>query len=322
MPDRKKLNVSYAPFIRKGNRISARSFSIMLAALPALLHGCYLYGIPAVGVAALSISSAVIWEYLINRLTERPVSIGDGNAALIGMILAMLFPASTPWWAVITGTFVAMVVGKHIYGGIGGNPFNPALIGIAILTLSWKNIFDIDYALLNYDFGFSAAYPLAALKHSGPVAVGSYDLLGLFLGRQTGSIGSAFGLGIVLGGIYLIFIRTIRWEIPVSFIAGTAITAFIFKLSDPAAFAGPLFHILTGNTLLGAFFLATEDSSSPVNCVPMLIYGAGAGLMTILIRNIGSHTDGVVFAVLLMNVANPLLDKIRPKATGKAGSHA
>jgi len=294
----------------------------MLAALPAVLHGFYLYGISAVGVVALSVSSAIIWEYLMNRLMGRPLSIGDGNAALIGLILAMLFPASTPWWAVITGTFVAMVVGKHIYGGIGGNPFNPALIGIAILTLSWKNIFDIDYALLNYDFSFQAAYPLAVLKHGGPAAVDSFNLFSLFIGQQTGSIGSAFGLALLLGGIYLIVMGFIRWEIPVSFLSGLLITSFLFHLSDSARFAGPMFHLLTGNTLLGAFFLATEDSSSPVNFVPMLIYGAGAGVMIILIRNIGGHVDGAVFAILLMNVANPLLDKIRPKALGRVDNHA
>ena len=322
MPDRKKLIVSHAPFLHCGSKISTRSYHIMIAALPAVLHGFYLYGISAVGVVALSISSAMIWEYLINRLTGKPVTIGDGNAALIGMMLAMLFPATTPWWVVIMGTFVAMVVGKHIYGGIGGNPFNPALIGIAILTLSWKNIFDIDYALLNYDFGFQAAYPLAALKHGGPAAVDSFNLFSLFIGQQTGSIGSAFGLALLLGGIYLLVRGFIRWEIPVSFLAGLLITSLLFHLTDSARFAGPLFHLLTGNTLLGAFFLATEDSSSPVNFVPMLIYGAGAGVMIILIRNIGGHVDGVVFSILLMNLANPLLDKIRPKALGKVGSHA
>lgn len=322
MSDRKKLIVSHAPFLHCGSKISTRSYHIMIAALPAVLHGFYLYGIPAVGVVALSISSAIIWEYLINRLTGKPTTIGDGNAALIGMMLAMLFPATTPWWAIITGTFVAMVVGKHIYGGIGGNPFNPALIGIAILTLSWKNIFNIDYALLNYDFGFQAAYPLAALKHGGPAAVDSFNLFSLFIGQQTGSIGSAFGLALLFGGIYLIIMGFIRWEIPVSFLAGLLITSLLFHLSDSARFAGPVFHLLTGNTLLGAFFLATEDSSSPVNFVPMLIYGAGAGVMIILIRNIGGHVDGAVFAILLMNLANPLLDKIRPKALGKVGSHA
>jgi len=322
MPNQKKLIVSHAPFCHDGSGISTRSNNIMLAALPAVLHGCYLYGIPAVGVVALSISSAIIWEYLINLLTKKPPTIGDGNAAVIGMMTAMLFPATTPWWAVITGTFVAIVVGKQIYGGIGGNPFNPALIGIAILMLSWKNIFDIDHALLKYDFNFTAAYPLVALKHYGVSSVGSYNLTDLLMGSQTGSIGSGFGLAIALGGLYLILRGFIRWEISFSFIASLIITSLIFQLYDAGKYAGPLFHLLTGNALLGAFFLATEDSSSPVNFIPMIIYGAGAGLMVMLIRNIGGHADGVVFAVLLMNLTNPLIDRIRPKAMGKVNSHA
>jgi electron transport complex protein RnfD len=322
MPNQKKLIVSHAPFCHDGSGISTRSNNIMLAALPAVLHGCYLYGIPAVGVVALSISSAIIWEYLINLLTKKPPTIGDGNAAVIGMMVAMLFPATTPWWAVITGTFVAIVVGKQIYGGIGGNPFNPALIGIAILMLSWKNIFDIDQALLNYDFNFTAAYPLVALKHYGVSSVGSYNLTDLLMGSQTGSIGSGFGLAIALGGLYLILRGFIRWEISFSFIASLIVTSLIFQLYDAGKYAGPLFHLLTGNALLGAFFLATEDSSSPVNFIPMIIYGAGAGLMVMLIRNIGGHADGVVFAVLLMNLTNSLIDRIRPKALGKVNSHA
>ncbi len=322
MPNQKKLIVSHAPFCHDGSNISTRSNNIMLAALPAVLHGCYLYGFPAVGVVALSISSAIIWEYLINLLTKRPATIGDGNAAVIGMMVAMLFPATTPWWAVITGTFVAIVVGKQIYGGIGGNPFNPALIGIAILMLSWKNIFDIDQALLNYEFNFAAAYPLVALKHYGVSSVDSYNLAGLLMGNQTGSIGSGFGLALALGGLYLILRGFIRWEISLSFLAALLITSLFFQLYDTGKYAGPLFHLLTGNTLLGAFFLATEDSSSPANFIPMIIYGAGTGLMVMLIRNIGGHADGVVFAILLMNLTNPLIDKIRPKAMGKVNSHA
>lgn len=289
----------------------------MLAALPAVLFGLVHYGIPALGVVSLSISSSIIWEFLMNYVTKRPKSIGDGNAALIGLLFAMLLPATSPWWLVLTGTFVSVVIGKQIFGGIGGNPFNPALIGIAILMVSWKNFFDFDDALLNYDLGFIMVYPLAALKHFGVSAVDSFTISDLLLGRQIGAIGTTFGIGIIAGGIYLIIRGFIRWEISLSFLAGVLITAFIFNLYDSTRYAGPFFHLLTGYTLIGAFFLATEDSSSPVNFIPMFIYGAGGGIMTVLIRNIGAHVDGVVFAVILMNIANPLLDKIRPKAIGK-----
>jgi electron transport complex protein RnfD len=137
------------------------------------------------------------------------------------------------------------------------------------------------------------------------------------MGRQVGGIGTAFGLGLIGGGLYLMAKRYIRWEIALSFLIGVFLTALMFHLAAPDRYAGPLFHLLTGYTLVGAFFLLPEDSSSPVNPIPMLIYGASAGVLTMLIRNIGVYTDGVLLAILLMNLVNPLLDKIRPKALGK-----
>lgn len=317
MDKQKILIVSHAPFWHYGSSISQRSYHTMLAALPAVLAGIFQYGMPALGVVSLSISSAMIWELVINKITKRSVSIGDGTTAVIGLVFAMLLPAASPWWLVVTGTFVAVLIGKQIYGGIGGNPFNPVLIGVAILTLSWKDYFDFNEMLVNYDLGFTMFYPLAAAKHFGTSAVDSLTAGDLLFGMQAGGIGSTFGLGLILGGIYLIVRGFIRWEISVSFLAGVFVTALIFNMVDSARYAGGLFHLFTGYTLVGAFFLATEDSSSPVNFIPMLIYGAGAGIMTVLIRNIGAHVDGVVFAILLMNLVNPLLDKIRPKALGK-----
>ncbi len=317
MLNHNKLIVSHAPFWHNGSSISTRSYHTMIAALPAVLMGIFQYGPRALGVVSLSISFAIIWELAFNKVTRRTVSIGDGNAALIGLLFAMLLPATSPWWLVATGTFVAVLIGKHIYGGIGGNPFNPVLIGLAILIMSWKNFFDFNEVLVNYDLGFAMVYPLAAAKHLGTAGIGAFSTTGLLLGQQSGGIGATFGLGLIFGGIYLIARGLIRWEISVSFLVGVFVTALLFNLNNPVKYAGPFFHILTGYTLIGAFFLAPEDSSSPVNFIPMLIYGAGAGIMTVLIRNIGSYVDGVVFAILLMNIINPLCDKIRPTALGK-----
>ncbi|MCD6273760.1 MAG: RnfABCDGE type electron transport complex subunit D [Deltaproteobacteria bacterium] len=315
----KKFTVSHAPFWHDGSGISSRSYNTMLAALPAIIAGLLLYGMPAFAVVCLSVSSAMIWELLMNLATKRPLSIGDGNAGVIGILLAMLLPAGIPWWVVITGTFIAVVIGKQIYGGIGSNPFNPVVVAIAILMVSWKDFFDFDQALLNYDLNFVMVYPLAALKHFGTSAIDGFSIFDLLLGKQMGGIGSTFGLGMIIGGIYLIIRGIIRWEISASFLAGIFITALLFHISDPDRFAGPFFHMFTGYTLIGAFFLATEDSSSPVNFIPMLIYGTGAGVMTVLIRNIGIYVDGVIFAILMMNLVNPMLDKIRPRAIGKVG---
>jgi electron transport complex protein RnfD len=183
--------------------------------------------------------------------------------------------------------------------------------------LSWKDFFDFNEVLVNYDFGFAMVYPLTAAKHLGTAGVEAFSAAGLLLGQQSGGIGATFGLGLILGGIYLIARGFIRWEISVSFLAGVFITALLFNISNSELYAGPFFHLFTGYTLIGAFFLAPEDSSSPVNFIPMLIYGAAAGIMTVLIRNIGFYVDGVVFAILLMNLVNPICDNIRPKALGK-----
>ena len=313
----KKLIVSHAPFYHSGHRVTERSCHTMLAALPALLLGFYHYGMPAFGVVCLSVSTAIIWELIINLVTKRTISIGDGNAALIGLLFAMLLPATMPWWAVIIGTFIAVVVGKQIFGGIGSNAFNPVALAMAIMMVSYKDLFDFDAALLNYDLEFATLYPLVAAKYFGATSADAFSLTDLLMGRQLGGIGSTFGLGLLIGGIYLMLRGFIRWEIALTFLAGVYLAAFVFNLFDPARFAPPAFHLLTGYTLIGAFFLATEDSSSPVNFIPMLIYGAAGGIMVVLIRNIGAYVDGVVLAILVINLLSPLLDKIRPQALGK-----
>lgn len=322
MPDQKLFIGSHAPYRHNGTSVTAKSYNIMLAALPAVIMGVYLYGIPALGVLAFSISCAMLWELLMNFVMKRPVSIGDGNAAVIGLLFAMMLPATTPWWVVLVGTLAAVVIGKQIFGGLGCNPFNPVLVAVAVIALSWKGMLDFNEALAGYSFGFNMTYPLSAIKYLGVSSVADYSLVELLMGRQSGGIGTTFGLGLIIGGIYLILRGNIRWEIALSFLAGVFVTAFLFNISDPDKYAGPVFHLLTGYTLIGAFFLSTEDSSSPVNFVPMLIYGVAAGILTVLIRNIGAFVDGVVFAILMMNVASPLLDKIRPKAMGKGVEHA
>ncbi len=317
MLNQKKFIVSHAPFIHNGSSITEKTYTILIVAFIAVLPALFMYGIPAIFVVSLSVSSAIIWEALFNRATKNTFSVGDGNAALIGLLFAMLLPATSPWWLVITGTFVAVIIGKGIFGGMGANPFNPALIGYAILMVSWPDFLDFDEMLVNYKFDFVMLSPIAALKHFGPDSVASFQVCDLLVGKQIGGIGSTCGILIILGGVYLIIRGFIRWEIPVSFLAGVAITAALFNLSDQAQFGGPVIHLLSGFTLIGAFFLATDDSSSPVNFIPMLIYGAGCGIMTVLIRNKGAYVDGVALAILLMNLASPLIDKIRPKAIGK-----
>jgi len=322
MPEPIKLTVSHAPFWHSGSQISIKSYNILLATLLAVIPGLWQYGMPALAVVSLSIALAMIWELIMNFLTRRPITIGDGNAALLGMLFAMMLPATTPWWVIVVGTFFVIVIGKQIYGGLGGNPFHPAVLAMAVLMLSWGNYFDFNAALVNYQFDFNPVYPLLLSKSFGAGAVESFSLSDLLVGRQIGGIGTSFPLGLIIGGLYLMIRGYIRWEIAISFIVGMFVTAYAFHLANPEVYAGAGFHLLTGYSLLGAFFLATEDSSSPVNFIPMLIYGALGGLLAILIRNIGTHTDGVIFAILVINLANPIIDKIRPKTLGKVINYA
>jgi electron transport complex protein RnfD len=322
MSSEKKFVVAHAPFWHDGSKISTKNYHIMIAALPAVLMGISQYGAPALGVIAFSMACAMIWELVMNVAMGKPFSIGDGSAAVTGLLLGMLFPATAPWWLVVLGTFVAIVVGRQIFGGIGFNPLNPPLLALAMLLISFKSIFDFNEALRNYDLGFAMTYPLAEVKCFGTAAIAKFSLGDLFMGKQAGAVGSTFGLGLTIGGLYLLLRGYMRWEISLSFLAGVFVTALLFNLSDSAKYAGPLFHLFTGYTLIAAFFVVPEDSSSPVNFIPMLIFGALAGMMTVLIRNIGAYVDGVPFSILLLNLANPLLDKMRPKAIGKVVENA
>ncbi len=322
MSSQKKLVVAHAPYWHDGSKISSKNYNIMIAALPAVLMGISQYGAPALAVIAFAMACAMIWEVVWNLILKKPASVGDGSAAVTGLLLGMLMPATAPWWLIALGTLIAIIVGKQIFGGIGFNPLNPPLLALAMLVISFTGIFDFNESLRHYDLGFVMTYPLADLKAFGPEAISKFGLGDLFMGRQAGAIGSTFGLGLIVGGLYLMLRGYMRWELSLSFLAGVFITALLFNLSDSAKYAGPLFHLLTGYTLIAAFFLVPEDSSSPANFIPMLIFGAMAGMMTVLIRNIGAYVDGVVFAVLLMNLCNPLLDKIRPKAIGKVVENA
>ncbi len=318
MNSKKTLIVSHAPFWHDGSGIPERSYHTIIAALPAALVGIAYYGVPALGVICLAVSSAILWELLFNYAGKRPITVGDGNAAMTGFLLAMLLPASAPWWLVLLGTFLAIVIGMQIFGGIGANPFCPVALAVAILMVSYTTHLDFDAGLVNFSLDFpSPTDPMAALKAFGPAAIENFRPMDLLMGLHVGGLGSGCGLAIIIGGVYLILRGFIRWEISISFIAGIFVTAMLFNMADPARYASPIFHLLAGYTLIGAFFLATESSSSPVNVIPMIVYGVMGGIMTVLIRNIGVWVDGVIFAILLINLINPLVDKIRPKAIGK-----
>ncbi|MDY0164689.1 RnfABCDGE type electron transport complex subunit D [Desulfobotulus sp.] len=313
-----RFTISSAPFIHCGHTTARRHLLIMAAALPALVPGILHFGGPAAAVLLLAVGSAMVWELLFQKLFRRPSRAHDGGAALTGLLIAMLMPPAMPWWAVIAATGLAIVLGRELYGGTGAHPFNPVALTTALLLISWPQLYDLDRTFLHHSLDFSAVWPLVEVKAMGAQAAARFSLMDLFLGREIACIGTGCAAGLLLGGLFLMAKGICRFEICLSFILGILLTATAFHLADPARYAGPLFHLLTGSTLFAAFFLMPEDAGSPVLPLPMLLFGLLGGVLVMLIRNIGAYSDGVVFAVLLMNLLTPILDRMRPKALGRS----
>jgi len=307
------LTVSPNPHCHSGARITGVSYNFFLALLPAVVMGITYYGFDALRVITASIASAMIAEALIQKILRKPVTIADGSAAVSGLLLALILPASVPLYVVVIANFAGIIIGKQCFGGLGANPLTPALVGWSIIriTKTWAGFLDFDLMLINYDTGFILQYPLAVLKAKGAAALNHFDLVALFLGRQTGGIGASAIICLLAGGIYLVARGVIRWEIPLCFLIGIVAVSGIFWIGNKTSYASPLFHLLTGNAMIGAFFLCTDNASSPVNRWGMVVYGLGCGVLTVILRAWSVYLDGVVFAILLMNLFVPLLDKLK-----------
>lgn len=315
------LTVSPNPHIHSGARISGTAYHTLLALVPAVVLGIVYYGLDAVRVIGASVASAMLAEALMQAVLKRPVRIADGSAAASGLLLALILPASVPFYVVVVANFAGIIVGKQVFGGLGANPLNPALVGWAIvrITQTWAAHLNFDLALVNYDAGFALQYPLAVLKGEGAAGVSRWSLPELLLGRQAGGIGASGVVWVLAGGLYLVSRGIVRWQIPLCFMLGLMGVAGIFWLGDRAVYASPLFHLFTGNAVIGAFFLATDRASSPVNPWGMVVYGLGCGALTIVLRVWSVYPDGVVFACLLMGLFVPLLDKLKARQILPAG---
>lgn len=285
----------------------------ILALIPAVIFAVFTYGVHAARVIALATATAVISEILIRRLFKKEVTITNGSAFLTGLLFALLLPPGVPFWVVITGSFLCIFIGKELFGGLGSSPLNPVLVGWAITQISWSRYFDLNMGAVNYDLGFNFHYPLTMLQKGGAEAIAEFNLLDLLLGKQVGGIGAAAILLLFIGGIYLLLRKRIPWETPVSFAAGVVIMAAIFWLADPTVYANPLFHLFTGNVMIGIFFLSTDYSSSPFRRWGMVAFGLGCGFLTVILRAWSVYPDGVIFAILIMSLFTPLLDKLKSK---------
>ncbi|MEF2144986.1 MAG: RnfABCDGE type electron transport complex subunit D [Desulfovibrionaceae bacterium] len=311
------LTVSCAPHIHSGRTLRKTMLETVAVLLPTAILAMVNYGLPAARVMALSCATAVAVETLCTLIMEREIEVDDLNGLFIGLLLAFLLPASAPWWLVMTGATLSIVAGKAIFGGLGGSPLCAPCVGWAILTISWPDLMDTELSLLASSF----AAPLHQLKHFGYLAVEDFNLLDGLLGKQVGGLGAVEILPLLAAGVWLSLRRQIKWLIPLGFLTGLILLSTFFHYSSPDEYAPPLFHLLTGSAVFAAFFLAPDNSSSPMRALPMFLFGLIAGILLVIIRVWGVYPDGAPFAVLLANLLSPLLDRIRPKPFG-AGTGA
>jgi electron transport complex protein RnfD len=306
------LTVSSPPHIHCGRTLRGRMLSILLAMIPAALFAVAAFKMEALRVMALSASLAVITEYICNLMMEIRPKVDDLNAFVVGLCFAFLLPASAPWWLVASGSAISIALGKMVFGELGGSPLCAPLVGWAVCTVSWPHQMDVNASMLTVELN----YPLLQLKMFGAAAADQYKYYDLLMGRQLGGLGAVQVLGVILGGLWLVVRRIVQWEIPAGFISGILIVGYIFQLLYVESQPSPVFHLLTGSAMFGAFFLAPDMPSSPNRKLPMFLFGLFAGTMTIIIRVYGIYPDGVPFAILLANLCTPLFERIRPRPFG------
>ncbi len=313
------LVVTSSPHIRDKSKVSQIMLDVIIALVPATIAGVYFFGAKhALGVILISLLSAEAAELLGAWMFRKPISIKDLSAIVTGLLFALILPPSSPYWMVIAGAFTAVILGKWVFGGIGSNPFNPALVGRAVLMISWPVYMTTWVKPFNPVFGSNAvttATPLNIVKLHGfsqlLAQYGSRSNLykALFLGNIGGCIGETSALLLLLGGLYLILRGVIDWKIPTAYI-GT-----VFVLS-PLFGRDPLFSILAGGLFLGAFFMATDYSSSPITPNGRLWYGISLGILTVIIRQFGAYPEGVMFSILIIQLFVPFFDKLLPHVYG------
>ncbi len=323
--------VSSSPHVHDGVTVGGIMKLVIYALLPAAAFSIYIFGLSALAVILVSVVSAVAFEAVTLKVMKRPVKIRDYSAVLTGLLLAMNLPSKSPWWLVLVGTFFAIVIAKQIYGGLGYNPFNPALVGRVVLLISFPVQMTARWVSPS-KWGLNAvttATPLGRIKES-LLTHGRIDLeftrdeiIDLLVGNRAGCLGEVSVLLLVAGGIFLLARRVITWHIPVTFIGSVWITSGVFHLIDPMKYADPSFHVITGGLFIGAIFMATDYVTSPITVKGKLIFGAGCGLITVIIRLFGAYPEGVSFAILLMNAATPLIDRYtRPRVFGEVPKSA
>lgn len=296
--------VSSSPHIRSYESTGRIMRDVVIALLPATAAGIYYFGMGALKVIIVSIVAAVATEAIVQKLRKKPVTINDWSAVVTGLLLAFNIPSTAPWWLPAIGAIFAIAIVKQAFGGIGHNFMNPALAARAFLLASWP-VQMTNWVSPGPD-AVSTATPLALIQ--GVEATGQQlpSIMDLFIGNVGGCIGETSALALILGGIYLVYRGVITPRIPVIYILTVAVLTLIFGGFD---FQYMIYHIFAGGLMLGAIYMATDYSSSPVTPKGQVIFALGCGIITTIIRMFGGYPEGVSYSILLMNVATPLIDK-------------
>lgn len=302
-----QLTVSLSPHVRSGATTRRIMLDVCLALLPAVIFAVYWFGFGVLLTVLLSVASAILSEFLMEKALRRPVTIDDGSAAVTGLLLALTLPAGTPWYVPVLGSVFAICIAKQVFGGLGDNFVNPALAGRAFLLASFP--------------AAMTTYPLVAdaVTSATPLSsefAGSVDYLQAFIGRIGGCIGEVSTLALLIGAAYLLIRRVIDWRIPLSYLGTMALLTVIGG-------GNVLDSVLLGGTVLGALFMATDYVTSPVTSWGRVIYGVGIGIINYTIRRWGAYPEGTTYAILLMNIAAPLIERFtRPRKYGEVKRHA
>ena len=324
--EERQFILSSSPHIHSGESTPRIMYSVVAALIPAMFAGVYLFGLRALWVMLLSVGAGLATEAGAQKVMGRKVTISDGSALVTGILLALNLPPAVPWWLPVVGTAIAIVIGKQIYGGLGYNPFNPALVARVVLLISFP-VQMTTWVKPGPPFSgaidaVTTATPLGAMKTHLMVkgTLEGFTMGGLwdpFIGTIGGCIGETSVVALLIGAGFLLYRGYITWHIPVTFVGTVFILSGIFWLINPDQYMNPLFHILTGGLMLGAFYMATDMVTSPVTTRGMVVFGAGCGFITVIIRLFGGYPEGVSYSILLMNAATPLIDRYtRPKTFG------
>jgi electron transport complex protein RnfD len=324
--------VSSSPHAHAGSSVPKIMLTVLVALVPALIASIYFFGMDAVRLVVACVLTCVVSEAACRKLMGRDIGITDASAVLTGLLLAFNLPPALPTWIAVLGSAFSIVIGKQVFGGLGYNPFNPALIGRVFLLVSfttpmitWSS-WQIPTPIAGIEAITQAttqATPLGLVKTTLgttghlPFTFDAHTAWEFFRGNKNGCIGETSGLALLIGGLILLTTRVISWQVPVAFLGSVAVFSGILYVADPVTNLSPLFHLLTGGVLLGAFFMATDMVTTPVTRKGLFIFGLGCGIITMLVRKWGGYPEGVSFAILLMNAVTPLINMAtRPRVFG------